>query len=272
MAFSSERTSEDFLELNSCGIQNLKERDYYTKRIKGRIDYHILYIYQGKCTVEDRENLLTAKAGDIILFKPDEPQIYSFRAQDKSISCYVHFSGEKCEEYLKKIGIYNSRITHIGVSKRIRNLFSNLQFEYLYPKDFSKELSSALMLELLFAIGREKLNISKNKLTYDVRIDEIQKEILRSPSEWQSVSYYADKCNLSISRFHHIFKEQTGLSVKEYISNMRIKYASEILLETDISVSETANMLKYNSATYFIRDFKKQMGMTPNEYKQKYRV
>ena len=272
MAYSSERTSNDFLELNSCGIQNLKERDYYTKRVNGRVDYHILYIYHGKCTIEDGDNILTASSGDIVLFKPKEPQIYSFKATDKSISCYVHFSGEKCDEYLKKIGIFNSKITHIGTSKKIRNIFSALQFEFLYPKEFSNELSRGLMLELLFAIGRERLNAERNKVSYDSRIDEIQKEIIRNPSEWKSVSYYADKCNLSVSRFQHIFKEQTGISITEYISNIRIRHCSELLLETDLSISEIADFMKYNSATYFIREFKKQIGQTPGEYRQKYRM
>ncbi len=272
MIVSTERTSDDFLELNSCGIENLKYKDRHRIREKGRVDFHILYIYQGKCTVQENHNTLVANHGDLILFKPNEPHNYSFKAEDKTISCYLHFTGKKCEEYLRMIDIYDSKISHIGVNKKIRNLFANLQFEHLYPKEFSKEYKSALLLELLFTIGREKSIKTKYKNSNDTRIDEIQKEIMQNPTQWKDVSYYANKCNLSISRFQHIFKEQTGMTLKEYISSIRIRYSSELIIESGLSVSEIADILGYNSTTYFIRHFKKQYGQTPGEYKEKYLI
>ena len=41
---STERTSEEYLSLNSCGIEKLSERDRGSMRRQGRVDYHILYI------------------------------------------------------------------------------------------------------------------------------------------------------------------------------------------------------------------------------------
>ncbi|MBE7046037.1 MAG: helix-turn-helix domain-containing protein [Ruminococcaceae bacterium] len=272
MVVSTEKTSDEFLELNSCGIENHRLKDRHRIRENGRVDFHILYIYQGKCTVVYNGETLIANQGDLILFKPNERQDYSFKADDKSVSCYLHFSGKNCEQYLKQIDIYDSVISHIGVHKKIRNLFANLQFEYLYEREFSKEYKSALLLELLFTIGREKIRNSVSKTSYDMRIDDIQKEIIQNPTQWKDVSYYANKCNLSVSRFQHIFKEQTGMSIKEYISFIRIKYSSELIIESGLSVSEIADSLGYNYSSYFIRCFKKQFGQTPNEYKEKYMV
>ena len=48
MIISSEYLSNEYLHLNSCGIEFLCDKDYSTLRKNGRVDYHILYIAKGK--------------------------------------------------------------------------------------------------------------------------------------------------------------------------------------------------------------------------------
>ena len=97
---STERVSDEYLTLNSCGIQRLGVIDRGSRRVNGRLDYHILYIEQGCChlTLEGQETCVGA--GGVILFRPREPQIYSFRAADDSVSHYIHFTGSGCAELL----------------------------------------------------------------------------------------------------------------------------------------------------------------------------
>lgn len=268
MAFSSEKISTDFLSLNSCGIQYLGDLNYDKIRPDGRIDYHILYIFEGKCTVHEKEEKLIAKAGDLILYKPCEMQHYSFEGADKSISCYIHFTGVKCEYYLKKFGLYENRITHIGVSKTIRNTFAKLEHENLLKRPFSYEYCTSLLLELLTLFGRKNTNLFSPGNEFESRITSIQKEMLKTAEKWLNIKYYADKCNLSVSRFQHIFKEQTGYPPGEYLMYLRFKRASSLLIETDLSITQIADILGFTSGAYFIRCFKKQTGKTPLEYRK----
>lgn len=63
-----------------------------------------------------------------------------------------------------------------------------------------------------------------------------------------------------------LFKEQTGKTIKEYLTEERIKLAKK-LLKSQVNVTETAIKTGFNSLSYFNRIFKKFTGLTPNEYK-----
>ncbi|MBS5522032.1 MAG: helix-turn-helix domain-containing protein [Clostridiales bacterium] len=68
-----------------------------------------------------------------------------------------------------------------------------------------------------------------------------------------------------------IFKKETGYSVSEYILKMRMSVACELLVKTDLSVSKIAMSCGYSHMAHFSKMFKKDTGMTPNEYRNRYK-
>jgi len=64
------------------------------------------------------------------------------------------------------------------------------------------------------------------------------------------------------------FKEIVGCSVGDYIIDYRIKCACHSLGNTEGSVKEIASKCGFGNEAYFIRQFKKRMGMSPTEYRQ----
>lgn len=79
------------------------------------------------------------------------------------------------------------------------------------------------------------------------------------------VSYYV---NISPYYFSKIFKEGTGENFIEYLTNIRIEKAKELLSNTDYSMKEICVMVGYSDPNYFSRSFKKNVGVTPTEYKE----
>ena len=65
------------------------------------------------------------------------------------------------------------------------------------------------------------------------------------------------------------FKYETGLSVSDYVRNAKINRAKMLLQSTDLSVSEIAERLAFNSANYLIRVFKELEGCTPAAFMEK---
>ena len=65
------------------------------------------------------------------------------------------------------------------------------------------------------------------------------------------------------------FKNETGLSVSDYVRNAKINRAKMLLQSTDLSVSEIAERLAFNSANYLIRVFKELEGCTPAAYRER---
>jgi two-component system response regulator YesN len=73
--------------------------------------------------------------------------------------------------------------------------------------------------------------------------------------------------HLSASRLAHLFKEQMGVTLIDYMTEARIGRAKELLLGTDQSCTEICFQAGYNNQSYFTRTFKALVGMTPRQFR-----
>ncbi len=81
-----------------------------------------------------------------------------------------------------------------------------------------------------------------------------------------NVEMLVKEMSLSRSNLYLKFKELTGLSSSEFIRNIRLKRAMQLLEQSDMSVKEIMYMTGFNTASYFSKCFKKQFGVVPSEY------
>lgn len=83
-----------------------------------------------------------------------------------------------------------------------------------------------------------------------------------------SVKYLAAYFETSISNISHFFKKNVGVTISQYIEQIKLDKAKELLENTDSKVSEIAQLLRYNNSTVFIEMFKKYEGVTPGGYRE----
>ena len=76
------------------------------------------------------------------------------------------------------------------------------------------------------------------------------------------------RVNISPYYFSKIFKDELGLNFIEYLTSVRIEKAKELLTESDMSMKEICGACGYTDPNYFSRSFKKNVGVTPTEYKE----
>ncbi len=76
--------------------------------------------------------------------------------------------------------------------------------------------------------------------------------------------------NMSNSRFSTVFSQQNGQTFTEYLIYLRLNKAKELLRETDMKGSQVAMESGYNDSHYFSYIFKKNVGITPSEYRAQY--
>lgn len=74
--------------------------------------------------------------------------------------------------------------------------------------------------------------------------------------------------NYSYPQFMRLFKKYTGKTMIEYITELRMDYATELLVSTDKTETEIASLVGYDSFCFFINRFKTKFGTTPRKYKQ----
>lgn len=77
----------------------------------------------------------------------------------------------------------------------------------------------------------------------------------------------AELVNMSESAFSHFFKKKTRCTFIDYLTNIRIARACQMLAETTQTVAEICYACGFNNLSNFIRIFKKKKGSTPSEYR-----
>ncbi len=263
---SSEKTSKEYLCVNSCGIEKLNEIDRGSIRPYGRIDYHILYIEQGACYISD--SMQKIEAGNIIMYRPGEEQIYHFYARDNSISHYIHFTGVGCKALLEKLGIDKIAVFNMGTSRTYEDISLNMVREFAMKRPSYEHFCAAYLYELLALISRKYL-LRENKIgkvgegiiksACRKMYDNIDKEL--------DLNSLARESMLSKSRFSHLFKECMGKSPSAFLLSMRIERARELLETSELSVREVGEAVGYFDQNYFSRIFKKNVGMSPTVFR-----
>ena len=73
-----------------------------------------------------------------------------------------------------------------------------------------------------------------------------------------------------VGHLHRIFPEETGMRIGEYLTHLRIERAKKLLMHTDIPSASIATRIGISSQQYFCRLFKKETGLSPQEYRKSY--
>ncbi|MBP1990092.1 response regulator transcription factor [Paenibacillus eucommiae] len=96
----------------------------------------------------------------------------------------------------------------------------------------------------------------------------VHKYVEANMNRYFSLSEIADYVNLNRTYLSRLYKQLTGEGVYEYINRAKLEQAKAKLLHTNMKVQEVASSLGYLSAMSFIRFFKTQTGLSPQEYRE----
>ena len=127
-----------------------------------------------------------------------------------------------------------------------------------------KKLKDRAMKDFVNAVRSQKQSVPYSK--------SIRKSIQYMRSHLQeklTVKELAEAANLSVSRFSHLFSEETGMSPMAYFRMEKIENAREMLKDSEYTVYEIATILGFSSESHFIRAFREQLNVTPGEYRRK---
>lgn len=132
----------------------------------------------------------------------------------------------------------------------------------------SCQVSGGLKTYEEYTLEKLKYRMKKLDSKIDPRIQVVVDYIALHPTEKYTPERMAQMAELSKQRFSHLFKEQLGKSPMMYIKEIRMTNAARRLLVNDDNVSDIAYSVGYEDPNYFIREFKKAFGYTPNQYRK----
>lgn len=153
----------------------------------------------------------------------------------------------------------------------------------LYSEEYERNLkkwnvstdnirSEKMLLAVTEDLIRETLEYAaEEKKSKDIKpIREIKKYIEENYMEEISLGQLAELVDMNASYLSSVFKKETGMTYSEYLILCRVKQASRLLVETNLSIGEIAHQSGYQDARYFSKQFSKQVGLKPSEYRKLY--
>lgn len=110
------------------------------------------------------------------------------------------------------------------------------------------------------------MEINRTNRTNEV-IRKVNLYIEEHLSEELSLTKLVEIVHLNTSYLSRLYKQETGIGLLEYITEMRISKAKELLLQSSLKIHEISSAVGLISSTYFARIFRKATQMTPQEYR-----
>ena len=101
------------------------------------------------------------------------------------------------------------------------------------------------------------------------RIKRVIEMMQGDPSRTFTLGRMAESVNLSAPYFCYLFKSITGVSPAKYLKTLRMRQAATLLTTTFLSVKEIVRRVGLADESHFVRDFKRQYGVTPSEYRHR---
>lgn len=105
----------------------------------------------------------------------------------------------------------------------------------------------------------------------DKRVQSTIEFMKSNPRRATSVSDLAKLVQLSPWHFTHLFKSETSKSPIQYLNEIRMEQARQMLISTSLSIKEIVSALGLSDRSHFSRNFKTSVGVTPKEFISQHR-
>jgi AraC-like DNA-binding protein len=163
-------------------------------------------------------------------------------------------------------GINFSGDTFKTIAEKMKKLTSTNKFE--------SALEFLTILNILSLSKHKKYLASEGftSIKEDVKGDRVNKMYSYILTHFNDsnlrIAELAQESNMSTSAFGHFFKKCTNKNFTQFVVDMRLSYASKLLLNSSHSISEIAYKSGFNNIANFNRLFKKNKFITPKQYRQ----
>ena len=156
---------------------------------------------------------------------------------------------------------------------KIRTLADLLLNEIYLRDEQSGDMINAYMTQILICLqrilqGRPQNGKKQSKDSSDYAAYQAIAYINREYTNIRSVKSVAEALNYSEYYLSHLFREKMGMTIKNYITQRKLKNATALLKDSNMSITEIAEVLNFATAHSFRQAFKRQMGVSPTEYRE----
>lgn len=238
---------------------------------------------------------------DVLSFDQGCTKKYNFKRNFDALSLryeadtIIEYKGKQLEFTNNSIGFFPSDVDYTRITNKDKmivvhfkafNYHTNhiesflptdyMKYRFLFEKildcwnkkNISYKHEAASLLNLIFS---ELYKDNKKAYEYDSKINLSIKYIEDNYFKKDfSLQIAAEKSYISDTYFRKLFKQEFGISPKQYVINRRIKYAASLIIAGYYSLQEIAELCGYSDYKHFSVEFKKVTGVSPSRYIYKF--
>lgn len=253
---------DDSISLFACGYGKTRKDYCFGPQIRN--EYILHYVVSGKGYYEVGGKTYTVEKGNIFAIYPGEKVTYYADGSEPWVNCWINFVGKDAKKYLERTPISpESLVIKVEDSEYVKTIQRCLK--YALSDNYTQTRLSAFVLEFLSMI-EENIQHTPQKAR-DRYINSALTYMDYSYGNGITASDVSDYLGIERTYFYRIFKESQGISPTDYLLNIRIEKAKQLITAGD-SFASIASAVGISDIYYFSKLFTKAVGMTPSSYRK----
>jgi AraC-like DNA-binding protein len=251
-------------------------------------NYEISFITEGTGKRIVADSIEEFQPGDLVFIGRNLPHVWmvdveQFTTNQRKLEMvYLQFPREVINSEMLKLPEFRNISNALSLSERgikvtgeTLNEVSEIMLQLPYLGSFERFLQ---FLKLIDIIGRSenfvqlasKEFVNKQFSYKNKRIAAIHEYLMRNYQKNIDLVQIASLVNMAEGSVCRFFKMQVGMTIFEYLNQIKIEFACKLLMNKNMSVMDVAFDSGFNNLSHFNKQFKKNTGLTPLEYKQRY--
>ncbi|MFD2200154.1 helix-turn-helix domain-containing protein [Shivajiella indica] len=261
---------------------------YFYDKLHQHPEWQLTLIKKGKGHLMVGDYLGRFEPGDMFLFSANmphvfrsDPEFFDLTSDKFSLGFSLYFDFQVLGKSLLEVEEFSGLLQWKQHTKGCFRVVGETKSKILDSLNDIGEKEGLkrilLALQILNYLQKREDMLLLNKLipykdyseTEGKRMGRVMSYILSESRQNISLQEVADIGNLSKEAFCRFFKERTGKTFTEFLTQVRIHQSCQLLQDSDLSVSQIAFQCGFQNLSYFNRAFKKVQGETPKEYRSK---
>lgn len=249
-----------------------RERPWSMKEFHYHDSYELYYLAGGSRRILVQDRIYELEPGDAVLFKPNV--FHRSMNSGSHIRYNIEFTSDFMSSYFTEtasaelLSCFETEYIRLEPDEchELERLFRSARSEYESGGLFY--ISFACILKLLCSAAARTPIQPKQCLTKASRtLQPVIEYINKNYADIVGIDEIASQCYLNKSYLCRLFKKETGMTLTQYINNVRIQRACEMISDTELDMTEIALRCGFSSAPYFSSVFKSAVKCTPSEFR-----
>ncbi len=254
------------VELRAAGLHYISSHDYSwdgAQRFCKESGALIQYTLTGSGALDWNGKVTTISPGDAMLLTfPEQHRYFLPPESDHWEVLYISFTGSGAQKIIRDLRSGTDAVVSLSpTGKTVSTMRSILHSDQPPTVWGAADRGYHLLMALADELSQQRcgtplflqkvMNYCRNHLNEDLSVDGLAE--ISGYSRWY---------------FSREFKKNLGLSVPQYVMELRLQQAEELLQSTQYSVKEIAEMCGFRNTAYFIRCFSEMFGVTPSIFRK----